>query len=64
MKEISQKDGYKKVILDNGEEINTRTVVITTGVDYRKLDTQGIQDFTGAGIYYGAAMTEAAAFKG
>jgi thioredoxin reductase (NADPH) len=64
VKEISQKDGYKKVILDNDEEINTHTVVITTGVDYRKLDTQGIQDFTGAGIYYGAAMTEAAAFKG
>ena len=64
VKDICQKDGYKKVVLDNGEEINTHTVVITTGVDYRKLDTQGIQDFTGAGIYYGAAMTEAAAFKG
>jgi thioredoxin reductase (NADPH) len=38
-------------------------VVITTGVDYRKLDTQGIADFTGAGVYYGAAMTEATAFK-
>ncbi len=63
VKKISQKDGYKKVILDNDEEINTHTVVITTGVDYRKLDTQGIPDFTGAGIYYGAAMTEAAAFK-
>jgi thioredoxin reductase (NADPH) len=64
VKDICQKDGYKKVVLDNGEEINTRTVVITTGVDYRKLDTQGVQDFTGAGIYYGAAMTEAAAFSG
>jgi thioredoxin reductase (NADPH) len=64
VKDIGQKDGYKKVILDNDEEINTHTVVITTGVDYRKLDTQGIQDFTGAGIYYGAAMTEAAAFSG
>ncbi|OQP44879.1 fused response regulator/thioredoxin-disulfide reductase [Niastella yeongjuensis] len=60
---IMQKDGYKKIILDNGKEINTRSVVITTGVDYRKLDTKGISDFTGAGIYYGAAMTEAAACK-
>ena len=64
VKEISQKDGYKKIVLDNGEEINTHTVVITTGVDYRKLETQGIPDFTGAGVYYGAAMTEASAFKG
>src|ERR1700748_3160150 len=64
VKDICQKDGYKKIVLDNGEEINTHTVVITTGVDYRKLETQGIADFTGAGVYYGAAMTEAAAFKG
>jgi thioredoxin reductase (NADPH) len=63
VREIRQKDGYKKIVLDNGNEIDTHTVVITTGVDYRKLDTKGIADFTGAGIYYGAAMTEAAAFK-
>jgi thioredoxin reductase (NADPH) len=63
VKDIAQKDGYKKIVLDNDEEINTHTVVITTGVDYRKLETQGVPDFTGAGIYYGAAMTEAAAFK-
>jgi thioredoxin reductase (NADPH) len=63
VKDICNKDGYKKIVLDNGEEINTHTVVITTGVDYRKLDTRGIADFTGAGVYYGAAMTEAAAFK-
>jgi thioredoxin reductase (NADPH) len=63
VREICQKDGYKKVMLDNGEEINTHAVVITTGVDYRKLETKGIPDFTGAGIYYGAAMTEASAFR-
>ena len=63
VREICQKDGYKKVMLDNGDEINTHAIVITTGVDYRKLETKGIPDFTGAGIYYGAAMTEAAAFR-
>jgi thioredoxin reductase (NADPH) len=60
---IIQKDGYKRILLDDEREINTRSVVITTGVDYRKLDTKGISDFTGAGIYYGAAMTEATACK-
>lgn len=60
---IQEKDGYKRIVLDGGKEINTRTVVITTGVDYRKLDTKGVEDFTGAGIYYGAAMTEAASCK-
>ena len=61
--DIKQKDGYKTIILDDGPEIISRTVVITTGVDYRKLDVKGIENFTGAGVYYGAAMTEATACK-
>lgn len=63
VKAIQEKDGYKKITLDSGLEINTRTIVITTGVDYRKLETKGIETFTGAGVYYGAAMTEAASCK-
>lgn len=63
VRSIEQKDGYKRIILDDNEDIVTRSVVITTGVDYRKLDKQGIAEFTGAGIYYGAAMTEATACK-
>jgi thioredoxin reductase (NADPH) len=61
--EIRQKDGYKTIILDDGPEIVSRSVVITTGVDYRKLEVKGVENFTGAGIYYGAATTEAAACK-
>ena len=64
VKDITQKDGYKTIVLDDGPQIISRTVVITTGVDYRKLEVKGIEKFTGAGIYYGAAMTEAAACKG
>jgi thioredoxin reductase (NADPH) len=60
---IHEKDGYKRILLAGGKEINTRTVVITTGVDYRKLETKGIEEFSGAGVYYGAAMTEAASCK-
>jgi thioredoxin reductase (NADPH) len=61
--DITQKDGYKTITLDDGPEIISRTVVITTGVDYRKLEVKGIENFTGAGVYYGAAITEAAACK-
>jgi len=57
-------DNYKKIILSDGKEIMTKAIVITTGVDYRQLTTPGIEKFTGAGIYYGAATTEAAACKG
>ncbi|MEJ2880209.1 FAD-dependent oxidoreductase [Pedobacter sp. GR22-6] len=61
--DIREKDGYKMIVLEDGIEIVSRTVVITTGVDYRKLEVEGIETFTGAGIYYGAATTEASACK-
>lgn len=56
---IQVKDNYKILTLSNGNVINTKSIVITTGVNYRKLETQGVGDFTGAGVYYGAATTEA-----
>jgi len=59
VKEIKLKGKYKTLILGDGSEINAKAVVITTGVDYRKLETTGIEEFTGKGIYYGAASTEA-----
>ncbi|MEQ8413550.1 MAG: FAD-dependent oxidoreductase [Imperialibacter sp.] len=60
---VEVKDPYKIITLANGSVIHTKSVVITTGVDYRKLDTKGLEQFTGAGVYYGAATTEAAACK-
>jgi thioredoxin reductase (NADPH) len=59
--DIKIKDKYKILTLGDGTEINTLSLVITTGVDYRRLETPGVEKFTGAGIYYGAAMTEAQA---
>ena len=64
VKAIIEQDGYKIVVLDDESRITTRAVVITTGVDYRKLAQKGIEQFTGAGVYYGAAMPEAPAYKG
>jgi len=63
VKEISIKDSYKCIQLADGSSINSRAVVITTGVDYRKLDIPGLDNLTGAGVYYGAAMTEANACR-
>lgn len=54
---------YKTIHLADGSKINTRAVVVTTGVDYRKLPAEGASALTGAGIYYGAAMTEANACR-
>lgn len=61
VKKIRVKDFYKILTLEDDTEITTKSIVITTGVDYRKLDTRGLSKFTGAGVYYGAATTEAAA---
>ncbi len=63
VKAIQVQDNYKKIILDDGKEIMAKAIVITTGVDYRQLTTPGISQFKGAGIYYGAANTEASACK-
>src|SRR5215475_5411110 len=56
--------GSKFVKLGDGSEIGAKSLVIATGVAYRKLDVPGIERLRGAGVYYGAAMTEAAACKG
>lgn len=50
---------YKIVELANGTEIRCHALLIATGVQWRKLDVPGIQNLHGAGVYYGAAMTEA-----
>jgi thioredoxin reductase (NADPH) len=55
--------GTKFVTLTDGTEIGAKAVLIATGVSYRKLDVPGIERVYGAGVYYGAAMTEAVACK-
>src|SRR4051812_22393172 len=45
--------------LSNGGTLSATTVLIASGVSYRKLDTPGFEELTGAGIYYGAALSEA-----
>ncbi|MCB0643377.1 MAG: FAD-dependent oxidoreductase, partial [Phaeodactylibacter sp.] len=60
---IEQDGPYKRLELGDGSFVNTKAIVITTGVDYRQLPASGVEEFTGAGIYYGAAMTEANACK-
>jgi len=63
VKHISVMENYKNITLVDGTEIHTKSIVIATGVDYRRHPAKGIEDFTGAGVYYGAATTEAAACK-
>ena len=61
---IGLRDPYRVVTLANGSELVCRAVVISTGVSVRELDVPGIKSVTGAGVYYGAALSEAASYKG
>jgi thioredoxin reductase (NADPH) len=47
------------VEVENGARIPTRTVVIATGAEYRRLSLKNLSRFEGAGVYYGATFVEA-----
>jgi thioredoxin reductase (NADPH) len=49
------------VELSGGDVLSASCVLVASGVSYRQLDTPGFPELTGAGVYYGAAMTEARA---
>ena len=54
---------YRIVKLSTGQELVAHCVVLASGVQWRRLDIPGMERFTGAGVYYGAANTEAASCK-
>jgi thioredoxin reductase (NADPH) len=60
---ITVKDGYKITELKDGSEIHSKAIIIATGVAYKKLEIPGLENFTGAGVYYGAASVEANACR-
>jgi thioredoxin reductase (NADPH) len=55
--------GYKRLALADGRQIVTRALLASTGMFYREHPAPGIAEHTGAGVYYGAATTEASAFR-
>jgi thioredoxin reductase (NADPH) len=61
---VRTEDPYRIVTLTDGSEISCYALIVTTGVSYRRLDVPGADRLTGAGVYYGAAQTEAFTRKG
>ncbi|HEY3683984.1 MAG TPA: FAD-dependent oxidoreductase [Streptosporangiaceae bacterium] len=47
------------IVFADGQEIAAHTVILATGVSYRRLAAPGLDDLVGRGVYYGAATTEA-----
>jgi thioredoxin reductase (NADPH) len=56
---IRSENNYNIVQLADGREVSCHACLIATGVFYRYLTTPGVERLTGAGVYYGATMTEA-----
>jgi thioredoxin reductase (NADPH) len=61
---LSADGEYRIVTLADGRELAAHSVVIASGVQWRRLDVPGMDRLTGAGVYYGAATTEALSCQG
>lgn len=64
VKSIRLQDGYKIIELMDDTVVHSKSIVVATGVSYTKLQLPGIENFTGAGVYYGSAAVEASACRG
>ncbi len=61
---IERKDPFKIIHLHDGSQINAKAVVVTSGVEYRRLEAKGLEELTGAGVYYGTSNIEASYHEG
>ena len=56
--------GAKRVTLDGGEPVQAHSIILATGVSWRRLATPGFERLLGKGLYYGASRSEAEATQG
>jgi thioredoxin reductase (NADPH) len=60
---LRREDPYRIVRMADGSEVASYAVLIATGMSVRTLDVPGIEPILGAGVYYGAALSEAALYR-
>jgi thioredoxin reductase (NADPH) len=56
---IRSENNYQIVVMNDGQEVTCHVCLIATGVEYCMLDIPGADRYAGAGVYYGAALSEA-----
>jgi thioredoxin reductase (NADPH) len=61
---VRREDPYRIVRFADGHEVSGYAVLLASGMTVRMLDLPGSGPLIGAGVYYGAAMTEAATYRG
>ncbi len=55
---------YRMATLDDGSELGCYAMLLSCGMQVRRLEVPGVEALTGAGVFYGAALTEAAGCRG
>ena len=60
---VRVEEPYRVVMLSDDSELVCKALLLATGVTVRRLRAPGVERLTGAGIYYGAAVTEAAHYN-
>ena len=60
----SRHDEPVELILDDDSEVTASVVLAATGMDWRRLDLDGVDELLGHGVYYGAGRSEAAQCAG
>jgi thioredoxin reductase (NADPH) len=61
---LKSHDEPVELLLDDGSEVTASTVLASTGMDWRRLDLDGVDELLGHGVYYGAGRSEAAQCAG
>jgi thioredoxin reductase (NADPH) len=61
---LCRKDDHYRLRLSDGSVLASRTVIISTGVAYRRLGIPHLEELQGRGVFYGAAVSEAPAMRG
>ncbi len=61
---LQARSEHYALTLSEGGELRARTVVLAMGVSYRRLGIPALESLVGAGVFYGAAVTEAKAMRG
>jgi thioredoxin reductase (NADPH) len=60
---VTRTDPYRIVTLSDGSTLSCYAVVVASGMEVRQLDVPGMKDLVGTGVYYGAALSEAARYR-
>ncbi len=61
---LEQRGSIHAVLFGDGTEVEARAVIVATGVSYVRLGADGLSEFTGRGVFYGAAANEASSTAG